>query len=106
MLNYFKSCKVSGIISLAFSVCGIVALICNLHWLLFVSAAVTLVDSVIQVAWGAQNGFTTEIIKVSIGGILSLFGLNFFVCASAAFCIGTFAESLFGIILLIVSMMR
>ena len=105
-MNIYTKLKIvtaSNILSFIAAIAGIVFLILGMRIFLIVCAIVTLVDSVIQVTLGDQNGFFTEIAMVAIGGILAIFKLDFLTCAAAALCIETAALTLIG---LLVGMIR
>lgn len=101
-MNIYTRLKIvtaSDILSFIVAIAGIVFLILGMRVFLIVCAIVTLVDSVIQVTLGDQNGFFTEIAMVAIGGILAIFKLDFLTCAAAALCIETAAFTGLGLIM-------
>lgn len=93
-----KIVTASNILSFIAAIAGIVFLILGMRIFLIVCAIVTLVDSVIQVTLGDQNGFFTEIAMVAVGGIFAIFKLDFLTCAATALCIETAALTLIGLL--------
>lgn len=54
------------------SIIGIVAFFCNAPVITAICAGVTLIDSFLQVVFGDQNNFNTEIVTIIIGVIIGL----------------------------------
>lgn len=68
-----------------------------------ICAAISLFNSVIQVFFGSQNGFTTEILEILIGAVISwVFDLTWYHSVALILCIGDFFLMLIGCIVLLI----
>lgn len=87
----------SPYISFVASVSGIICYFTGLFTITLICGLITLLDSAIQVFWGEQNNFVTEIITIIIGAMVALiFHLPFFACIFLFLCIGSAFMMLFG----------
>lgn len=95
--------RISGILSVVFAILGIIFWFIN-PLVTVICAVLTLIDSVIQIKYGGQNGFATEILEIIIGSAIAIIAkLNYLNTVSFVLCIGTFLLWFVGIISIIIS---
>lgn len=92
-----KVLSIFSVLSLVVSLVGIVLFFAGIRWAVAICAAVSLLNSVLQVFCGDQNNFITEIITLVFGGLIGaltniglLDGMAIAICAVevVAFVIG------------------
>ena len=92
-----------GIIANIVAIAGIVCFFCGLRTVTVICAVITIIDSFIQIRWGDQNNFVTEIIAAIVGVFVALFTkTNIVHLISVVLCIWCIVALLFGWIYLIV----
>ncbi len=85
------------IISSLFAVAGIVFYFLGFVWITILCALISISDSIIQVVWGEQNSFATEILAAFIGVVVSIFAhVPLFGVVALAICIESTALLLIG----------
>ena len=98
-----KTSNIISAISTIFAIAGIVCFFCGLRTITIICAVVTIIDSFVQIRWGDQNNFVTEIIAAIVGVFVALFTkTNIVHLISVALCIWCIVALLFGWIYLIV----
>ena len=65
-----KVLSIFSVLSLVVSLVGIVLFFAGIRWAVAICAAVSLLNSVLQVFCGDQNNFITEIITLVFGGLI------------------------------------
>ena len=86
-----------GFISTLTSIVGVIAFFCKAFPLLIFCAVISILNSFIQVIFGEQNNFTTEIATIILFGIISFFAkANIPIMISFGICIADVIMSVLG----------
>ena len=86
-------------ISFLLSIVGIVFYYLGYDAITFICAGISLVHSFINVCWGDQNGFVTEILTLIVGSLVAvIFKCEFWACLAVAICYGDVVFTLPGFI--------
>lgn len=98
-----KLSSASGAIAFIVAILGTAFYFLDLPGLMFLCSALVIADSIIQVLFGGQNGFTTEILASIIGFIVSrIFQINIIETVSVAICIECVLLSGIGYIMVLI----
>lgn len=95
---------VSQIVSFLTELAGIILFFLGYPIWAIVGGIVSLIDSAIQVIWGGQNGFITEVATIIVGAIIAQFsGIPLLTCIGLCLCIVAVAFTVIGMIPMLLS---
>lgn len=95
-----KFVEVMGAIEFLTSLAGIICFFTGHETITYFCAAFSLLHSFLNVVFGEQNGFGTEILTIIVGMIVAVvFKLDMLGVVAVAICIGTYAIFLLPLVL-------
>lgn len=99
--------SISGLIADIAGCTGIVMYFIGMPIITVICASITIIDSIVQVVWGGQNNFITEVIAIIIGIIVGyVFNIHIVNSISLVLCIFCTVFLVIGLIPLIRIMLK
>ena len=97
----FLFLNIFSIISNVFSIVGIICGFSGIYALLYIASGITLMNSFMQVIFGVQKNFITEIATIIVGVIISLiFKIPMLIAIAFALCFAELIMYILGIIMM------